>query len=99
MGCMGMSMEDFCRCAPSEFYAAWKAYSTHETRLEQGAWERMRMECLCTLQPYSKKRLRAQDVMVFPWEKAERKTTSVKTLSHEDMLKRYEEMKRQRGLE
>ena len=47
MGCMGMTMKDFCQCAPSEFYAAWKAWSDAEDRRERGAWERMRMECVC----------------------------------------------------
>ena len=30
------------------------------------------MECLCSLQPHSKKQLHARDVMEFPWEKEER---------------------------
>ena len=68
MGCMGMTMKDFCQCAPSEFYAAWKAWSDAEDRRERGAWERMRMESVCVLQPYAKNRLKAKDVMVFPWE-------------------------------
>ena len=39
-----------------------------DERREQSEWERLRMSCLCMLQPYSKKRLRAEDVMRFPWE-------------------------------
>lgn len=35
----------------------------------------MRMQCLCSLQPYSKKQLRAQDFMKFPWESEEQKAS------------------------
>lgn len=102
MGCMGMSMTDFCRCAPSEFYAAWKAHREAEERRERGAWERMRMECLCTLQPYSKRRLKARDVMVFPWEE-QTDTAGVETppheeLSREEMMERYKRAMAARGL-
>ena len=68
MGCMGMSMDNFCRCIPSEFYAAYDAwFEMHEAR-ERGAWEWMRMQCLCSLQPYSKDKLSPRDIMRFPWE-------------------------------
>lgn len=68
MGCMGMKYEDFARCTPSEYMAVWRSWQEAEDRREQREWERLRMSCLCMLQPYSKKRLRAEDVMRFPWE-------------------------------
>ena len=68
MGCMGMSYEDFARCTPLEYAAVWRAWHEAAERREQSEWERLRMSCLCMLQPYSKKRLRAEDVMRFPWE-------------------------------
>ena len=40
MGCMGMSMDDFCRCVPSEFYAAYEAWQELDSRREQAKWER-----------------------------------------------------------
>lgn len=97
LGCMGMSIKDFSQCTPSEFYESWQAYNEREERNERGEWERMRMVCLCSLQPYSKRGLTARDVMTFPWEKEE-KPTSVETLSDEDIMKRYDEVKRLRGL-
>jgi hypothetical protein len=96
MGCIGMSMEDFCRCTPSEFYGVWHAWSEREQRLERGAWERMRMECLCSLQPHSKKKLAARDLMTFPWEKeAEREK---ETLTAEELRERMERAKARYGL-
>ena len=98
MGCIGMSMEDFCRCAPSEFYWVWHAWSEREQRLERGAWERMRMECLCSLQPHSKKKLEARDVMTFPWEKNTGTVHEKETLTAEELRERMERAKARYGL-
>ncbi len=100
MGCIGMSYDDFCRCAPSEFTAVWRAWQEAEERREQGEWERLRMSCLCMLQPYSKKRLRAEDVMRFPWETGESPGTrgSTPELSAEEMEARRQAAMERYGL-
>ena len=108
MGCMGMSRNDFCRCTPSEFYAAWEAWSEVRSMDERARWERMRMQCLCTLQPYSKKKLTARDVMRFPWEESEERRekgeespssrSRENDMSHEELMARYRETKKARGL-
>lgn len=112
MGCMGMSMDDFCRCTPSEFYAihvAWQEIRDSEAR---SLWERTRMQCLCMLQPYSKKRLRAQDVMQLPWDARDKPQAHVvdgfsgkvestevqRTLSHDELMARYRAAKERMGI-
>ncbi len=100
MGCMGISREDFCRCTPSEFYAAYEAWIEMRQLEERGSWERMRMQCVCSLQPYSKKRLTARDVMQFPWEE-EGEAASAKPeppLSREELLDRYRKARERAGL-
>ena len=109
MGCMGMSMDDFCRCTPSEFYEVYESWGDMRTMDERARWERARMQCLCFLQPYSKSRLRPQDIMQFPWETAGSEGRSVKNeesscaseqkeLSHEEIMARYREAKKRAGL-
>ena len=109
MGCMGMSMDDFCRCTPFEFYAAYDTWNDLEDRREQAAWERMRMQCLCTLQPYSQKQLVATDVMRFPWDDDVSEEGRVKSeefsclsgkdkLSREEVMARYREAKKRAGM-
>lgn len=68
---MGMSIDDFCRCTPQLFLEIHEAYVKKMELAEQSLWERTRMECLYMLQPYSKKTLKASDVMTFPWDKKE----------------------------
>ncbi len=91
-------MRDFCRCTPSEFYGVWHAWNEREQRLERSAWERMRMECLCSLQPHSKKKLTARDVMTFPWEKESEAEREKETLTAEELRERMERAKVRYGL-
>lgn len=105
MGCMGMSMMDFCLCTPSEFYETWKVWNEMQLRREREAWERARMECLCTLQPWSKKRLKVQDVMQLPWDEMEKglsgkaeSTGAQRELNHEELMARYRAAKKRMGL-
>lgn len=99
---MGMSVDDFCRCTPSEFTAAWTAWSEGEESRRRDAWERTRMLALCTLQPHTSQRLRPQDVMAFPWEngrpEARTQTSSHGTEPREDVARRYREAKRRWGM-
>lgn len=102
MGCMGMSRDDFCRCTPSEFYAAYGAWNDMRQQRERAEWERARMQCLCALQPYSKKQLSARDVMRFPWDEEARseegKVKSEESISREELMERYKKARERVGL-
>ena len=100
MGCIGMSRDDFCRCTPSEFRAVYVEWHEFQDVLRRERWERMRMECLCTLLPYSKKMQYASDIMSFPWDKVvhEREKKKKKAPSHAEIMERYREAKAKRGM-
>lgn len=106
-----MSRDDFCRCTPSEFYAVYMAWSEMRERADRGAWERTRMQCLCMLQPYSKKQLKARDVMQFPWDNEANASSSGdrsegasssrnrdEGLSREEIMERYRKARERAGL-
>lgn len=93
---MGMSLNDFCRCTPSEFQAAWQAWHEWHENEQRGEWERLRMACLCMLQPYSKNTLSPRDVMQFPWEEEAEKPQE--EISNEELKRRYREAKAAAGL-
>lgn len=82
------------------FYEAYGAWNEMQRNRERGMWERMRMQCLCSLQPYSKNKLKAEDIMRFPWE--EKKTSSSRSgendMSREEVMRRYREAKKKAGL-
>ena len=95
---MGMSCKDFERCTPTEFRWVWEKWNETEERRERGAWERMRYQCLCMLQPYSRKRMSVEDVMVFPWEKEETREGDAVVVSDAELMERYAEARERYGL-
>ena len=58
------------------------------------------MESLCTLQPHSKKKLKARDVMEFRWDKDAERATETKraAVSEEEFAERYAQAKARFGL-
>ena len=57
-------------------------------------------QCLCILQPYSKDKLKARDIMQFTWDKeVQAETPGVKEeLSREEIMKRYKIAAKKAGL-
>lgn len=98
MGCVGMRMDDFCRCTPSEFKAIFNQWKENNESRQRGDWERVRMACLCSLQPYSKSTLTAEDIMTFPWEEKKEQRSEEK-LTDEDIAARYAAAKKRYGLD
>lgn len=87
VGCVGMSLRDFDRCTPFEFTAImtqWNKCRESEVRL---SWEQTRFLAVTQLQPYSKKALRPEDVVTFPWEKKKGPAVMRGTSSRERMEK------------
>lgn len=56
------------------------------------------MACLCSLQPYSKSTLTAEDIMTFPWEEKKEQRSEEK-LTEEDIAARYAAAKKRYGLD
>jgi hypothetical protein len=94
---MGMGMDDFCRCTPSEFRSVWDAWNEMRLMKERESWEQLRMQCLCTLQPWSKKSLSAVDIMEFPWDSEDGKPAK-ESIDHSEILRRYRAAKNRAGL-
>lgn len=99
-GCIGMSVDDFCRCTPREFQAVYEAWAEDEKRRERAAWERTRMQCTIMLQPYSKKALNPKDVFHFDWDAStDSATDESEQLTAKEIRERFEKVKREQGLE
>lgn len=100
MGCMGMTMDDVMHCTPSEFREIYNAWSKLQEDNYHADWERTRMICLCSLLPHSKKKIKATDVMKFPWDKQEKKKKPRKLTAKEKAAAQahYEAEKKARGI-
>ena len=101
VGRIGMSIDDFCRCTPSEFSAIAEGWNESEQHRQRAAWERTRMLCTTMLQPYSKKRLEPQDVLKFAWDPSTGSGTDDESekLTAKEIRERFEKVKREMGLE
>lgn len=88
-----MRYDDFCRLTLEEFSHIYEQYNEREETTERSAWERMRMLATICVQPYSKKRLKATELMRFPWDE-EKTHTSDKSkdveISKDEALRRFE---------
>lgn len=97
LGCIGMSEDDFARCTPAEFNAIVEQWRKREEVKERGEWERNRWLALCVLQPWSKKRPKAQDFCLFPWEIKEQENRE-EPLDKTERQERYEAAKKRYGI-
>jgi len=96
VGCIGMTVDDFCQCTPSEFRAVYEGYVESEQRRERSAWERARMQCVTILQPYSKHPLDPRDVFRFKWDN---EADGEETQSTEEIWANFDRVKKEQGLQ
>ena len=76
---------NFCLCTPSEFSAIADSWRQREDALNRRSWEQVRNIMMAHLQPYSSKRLRAQDIMKFDWDKKKTPPEKVEKSTRERM--------------
>ncbi len=87
---MGLRLADFEALTPEEFGETWSRWREREEMLQRAEWERVRMQCCCILQPYSKDTLKPEDVLRFPWDnEAHPATSSEPELTREELMERY----------
>ena len=92
MGCVGMSLADFERCTPFEFNEVMLHWRENQERIDRVAWDQTRFLATAMLQPYSKKTLKATDIVRFPWD--DKKEEAAKGTSSRE---RMEDVRRRLG--
>lgn len=95
-GCIGMSLQDFERCTPSEFRAVFDAWHERIQALERSGWEQTRFLGACVLRYGAKRMLDVRDVLPFPWDKTDSRS-STRNLSDAELKVRYESAKKRYG--
>ena len=96
MGCIGMSLDDFCRCTPLEFEAIAAEYNNREQHYHQTGWEQTRFLALASLQPHTTHTLRPNDIMPLPWDYKTQPKASCNSTSHEVETVQTQELLTQR---
>lgn len=91
---MHIGYDDFCRLTPGEYEATCDAYARHADDARREEWERTRTAAWLALQPYMKKRQRAESILPLPWDK-KRGTAAAgrhKEETKEERRRRFEEL-------
>ena len=96
MGCMGLGLDDFCCCTPSEFWKIYESWQTQAEYVMRDNWEQTRVLCASMLQPYIKKRLSGRDVFPLPWDGKKKEEEHI---SKKERDARYEAAKKRYGIE
>lgn len=65
---MGMSMDDFERCTPSEFSEAYRMWQQNQEVVSRRSWEQSRFLVYKLLIPLCKNPIEPKDVARFPWD-------------------------------
>lgn len=86
MGRIGMSLDDFDRCDPSEFKAILKAWDMGE----RAKWERMRIQAAISVLPWTKTGMSPSKICPLPWDGSEGVPTEI--LSRDEAKKRFEQL-------
>ena len=95
LGQLGLSLADFCALTPAEFTAA----ATAHERQERAAWERARLICGCSLQPYAEAHFDIRKALPFPWDsEGEERKPEPRKLTREEELAEFERAKAAYGL-
>lgn len=98
---MGLRLADFEALTPEEFVEIWNRWREREEMLQRAEWERVRMQCCCILQPYSRDAIRPVDVMRFPWDNRPDEADDKQAghdMTREEILERYRAAKAAAGL-
>ncbi|MDO5395654.1 MAG: hypothetical protein Q4F07_06790 [Bacteroidales bacterium] len=93
VGCIGLSLDDFCNCDYDEFESICRSWSEMTEGQTREAWERARMIATICIQPHLRKRISPQKLLPFPWDKkkAEIKRQNSE-LTPEQRRRRFEEL-------
>lgn len=96
VGCIGMSVEDFERCTPSEFTEIGKIWLEREEYTNKRTWEQTRLIGYSSLRPYLKPGVTAEQIFPLSWDG--KKENTANEISKEEFKARYAAAKKKWGL-
>ena len=92
LGCIGLSLADFCVLTPDEWAEVYRNYREMLDEREKLEWERLRLLCAYTIQPHSRKKINPKKMMSFPWDNEKMESQNI--VSPEEGRARYEKLMR-----
>lgn len=84
---IGLSLSDFCRLTPEEYYEVSKAYHGQCDFYVRDAWERDRKMTNLIYNLFTKNKVPPEAMLIFPWDKEKKARPQV---SKEESRRRFE---------
>lgn len=99
VGCIGMSVDEFCRCYFDEFEAIYHAWAEMREGDTRDSWERTRTLAAINIQPHVRKKITPRQLLQLPWDNVYkgRRGEAPQSLSREELRARAEEVARRLG--
>lgn len=69
LGCVGLSLDDFCGLTQEEFESVSSNYTSQRDFFVRNGWERMRQHAAISIQPHLRKKISARQLLPFSWDK------------------------------
>lgn len=92
VGCIGMSVDDFCACEYDEFESICKAWGEMNEGRTHDAWERTRVSAAICIQPHVKGRMTPEKLLPLPWDKKSTRKKKVPALTRAEDKKRFDDL-------
>lgn len=68
VGCIGLSLDDFCGFYHDEFESIFEAWHDMTETADRASWERMRLLAAITVSPHTKKTVTPRKLLPLPWD-------------------------------
>ncbi|WP_302612343.1 hypothetical protein [uncultured Muribaculum sp.] len=92
VGCIGLSLDDFCKLGYGEFESICKAWREMREDECRDAWERARTVAAISIQPHIKKKITPVQLLPLPWDKKTKIRSKAPRPTAEVRHKRFEEI-------
>ena len=94
---MGMSYDELYNSTPRNFNNKLIGFNAYQEQLMQDNWERTRVIIHSTLSPHTKKKLKPQELLPFPWDNKNKPKKEIASKEHiQKVIERYNKKKIQK---
>lgn len=97
VGCIGLTLDEFCKYDYDEFESICKAWQDMTDAQNRDAWERTRILAAISIQPHTKKKITPKQLIPLPWDKKKETRSDEPQLTPEEKRKRFEELAHRLG--
>ena len=91
---LGLSYDELYDLTPRSFSNKLLGFNNYQRQLLETSWEQTRLISHSTLSPHSKKKLKPQEILPFPWDDKNKPKKEIASKEHiKEVIERYNKNK------